>query len=198
MSGYPSISAFIAWVIVGLCWIWLVRSSRKRSSIIQRLSLEYSGFIRKRFFLPTLSLEPVDMAWTRIVAGEPIRMYIRYELPLVGLSSFPQTIFEFETMEALYGPEGMSYSGSDLASGRGLFLGGTNLTEDFRKFGDITPHITRFRLGWKGSRVWLAVPGLLDSRDEVWIRHFILFMEEVAGRVLNESKGVNASVNRGF
>lgn len=195
MTARPSIIGIIAWALVGACWLWLFRSSHRRKALMKKLAEEYSGFIRSRFFLPTLALEPVDLAWSRVFAGEPVLMSIRYELPLVGLSSLPQTIFEFETREARFGSGGGSYTGIDLLAGRGLFLGGVNLTEKFRKFSLVTPHSARFRLGWKGPRVWLAVPGLLDSREEVWVRHCTGFMEELAAQVLGAPPGPAIPVN---
>jgi hypothetical protein len=194
LNSHSPIPALIAWTLAGVWWLRLFRSSRRRSRLIGDLAREYSGFVRKRFFLPTLSLEPVDMAWAKICAGEPVRLSIRYELPFTGLSSFPQTIFEFETREALFGQEGGTYSLLDLNAGRGLFLGGANLTEDFRKFCLITPHVRAFRMGWKGSRVWLAVPGLLDSSEEIWVRHCAGFMEEMVSRLIGpETAGKSPS-----
>ena len=161
--------------------------------MIKKLAKEYSGFIRRRFFLPTLALEPVDLAWARLMGGEPIKMSIRYELPMAGFSSFPQTIFEFETREARFGEAGGVYTGADITAGRGLFLDGINLTEEYRAFSLVTPNSSQFRMGWKGARVWLAVPGLLDSREEIWVRHCTKFMEEIAGRVLGWQPEENGS-----
>jgi len=173
----------IAWAVVGVCWAWLFRSSRRRAALMAEMAREYSGFLRKRFFLPSFSLEPVELSWTRVVSGQPVIMVFRYELPLSGFSRLPQTVFEMEARDAVFGLEGGTYLGNELNVGRGLFMGGVNLTEEFRKFALETPQASRFRLGWKGSRAWMAVPGLLDTREEFWVRHCIRFMEETAGRI---------------
>ena len=192
MNSRFALPTIIAWALVGACWFLLFRASRRRASMMKKLAAEHAGFLRKQFFFPTLSLEPVDLAWTKIFAGEPVAMSIRYELPLTGLSVYPQTIFEIEVRESLFGGEGGTYSRADLAAGRGLFLAGTNQTGDFREFCAITPHSSRFRMGWKGPRAWLSVPGLLDTGEEYWVRHCTKYMEETAGRIMGGSSGPKA------
>jgi hypothetical protein len=189
LNDSPSLAAIIAWSIAGLCWLWLFRSSRHRVKLIKKLAEEYSGFIRNRFSLPTLMQEPAELAWTRIIAGEPVQMSIRYVMSLTGQRTMPMTVFEIEFRESRFGPDGGYYSGPDLVAGRGLFMGGANLTEVYRKFCLITPHSGRFRINWSGARFMLTVPGLLDDREEVWVRHCIRFLEELAGGVLGEPTG---------
>jgi len=183
---YP---AAIAWALVVMCWLWIFFSSRKRAALMRKLSAEFAGFTVSRFFLPTLSPEPVFLSFTRIKGGVPVRFGLRYEYPFRFGGAYPCTVFEFETQEAMFGSEGGAYSVRDYNAGQGLFLGGMNLTKEYAKFAAMTPHVGRFRLGWKGATAWLVVPGLLGEEAEVWVRHCMDFMEELAAKVCGPSAG---------
>ena len=182
----PSI---LAWGLAIACWLWVFYASRRRARLLEKLSREHAGFLRTRFFLPSLSLEPIDLTYARVFSGVPVKFTVRYELPFMGRNAFPCTIFEFELREAAFGAEGGIYTMADYRTGQGLFLGGANLTQSYGRFLSVVPHASRFKLAWRGSAAWLSVPGLLDSREEIWVRHCLEFMEASAETVCGTGVG---------
>ncbi len=138
--------------------------------------------MRSGFHWATFMVEPLELVFTRLVAGIPVRFRLRYVLPLTG-GGLPRTEIGFRLAGDLLGSAEGRYAVEDFKAGRGLFLGGANLTAQFARFAGTTPHAPHFSLSWTDGEILLSVPGLLGIGEVLWMRHCVEFMAALAAAV---------------
>lgn len=181
MTSGPPPGVLVLWAGALLCWVWLWRGARSRARLLEAVSTRRGGFVRTRFLWYTLTREAREVSFVRMVGPQPVRFRVGYSLPAPG-GGRPATLIEFETAEAVFGPEPGMFTPRDGAGGRGLFAGGVNLTEAYLGLlGELPPPLQP-SVSWRGAAVRLVIPVLLGGEDEPWFTRCLAFMEEAADR----------------
>ncbi len=180
MASVPP-AALVLWAGALLCWIWLWRGARARARLFEQLSARYGGFVRSGFSWLTMTREPRELTFVRMAGRSPCRFRVRYVLPLPG-GSRPATVIEFEVDESVFGAEPGLCGPRDVAGGRGLFLGGANLTADYAALLGELPAGLRPAVAWQGPTARLVIPALLGAGEEPWFTRALAFMEAAADR----------------
>lgn len=177
--GWPSL---VFWGAALAAWGWLWHGSRGRARLLDRLSTRHGGFVRSGFSWITLMPEPREVTFVVVVNAAPCRCRVGFLLP--PRATVPATVLEIELPEARLGSEEGFYGAEDLATGRGLFLGGANVTTVWRRFlGELPPGV-RARLRWRGTVLRLALPALLGDTEEIWVNRAVAFLVEAAELIL--------------
>jgi len=171
----------VLWAAAVACWVWLWRGARSRTRLMNGLSIRFGGFVRTAFSWVTLVAEAQELRFVRMCGRVPVRYRLRYVFPVPGTGR-PGTLMEFEQSEAVFGADPGVFLPGDLRAGRGFFLSGVNLTQDYMRFAGELPAIARPRIGWRGATVWLFIPGLLGATEEIWVTRCFEFLEEIASR----------------
>lgn len=173
--------ALVLWAGALLCWLWLWRGARSRARLLEALGGRHGGFIRSEFSWLMLTREARELSFVRMVGRQPCRFRVRYSLPTPG-GGRPATLIEFDAPEAVYGSEPGAFVPADAAGGRGLFLGGANLTAEYATLLGELPPVLRPGVAWQGDTVRLVMPVLLGASEEPWCARCLAFMELVADR----------------
>jgi len=177
----PGPLPLVLWAAALGCWAWLWRGARTRTKLLNRLGERYAGFVTMAFSWTTLVAEAAELRYVRMFGSVPVRFRLRFVFPLPGTGR-AGTVMEFELPEPVLGSEPGLYLPGDLRAGRGLFLGGANLTREYMRFTTELPSVARPRLGWRDATVRLFIPGLLGAGEEVWVVRCLEFLEELAVR----------------
>lgn len=173
------VSPPLVWALAAGCWWWLFTGARGRARLLARLAVRHGGKVRRRFSFGTFTAEAVELTFLHMAGRLPVTMRLTFAAPPRG-GLRPGTAFECELPEASLGAERGAYLPADLAAGRGLFLGGANLTAAYAGLVGTLPGPLRPVLRWQGHRACLFLPALLGERDEWWAERCLAFMRELA------------------
>jgi len=160
----------------------MLLAARARNRLLNRLGNRFGGFVHTRFSWATFTPEARQLSFVRMYGRTPCQFRLRYIFPLGGMG-VPLTVMEFEVPEPVLGAEPGRYLAEDWRTGRGLFLAGVNCTPVYERFVGELPHGVRPRIGWVGSEVRVALPGLLGEGEEVWVIRCFEFLDELATRL---------------
>jgi hypothetical protein len=173
--------AFALWAAAFACWVWLFRGARQRARLVREIGRSEGGFVRTRFSWTTLTPEAAEVEFVRMAGDLPCLHRLRFLLPPVAAR--PSTVLEVRLEGRAVRLGAGTYGPEDLASGRGLFIGGTDFTAYYASFAGSLPPAARPRLAWEGSRVALAIPGLLGPAEAFWVGHCFSFLDGLVSRL---------------